>query len=69
ALHQKSPLTPDHFGGWLEIWAATVDTLFAGEKADLAKVQATRIAWSTSRRLMGESASEFVTIGRSSDDG
>ena len=67
ALHQKSPLTPEHFGRWLEIWTATVDALFVGEKADLAKLQATRIAWSMSRRLMGESGSEFVTIRRASE--
>ncbi|CAB4891367.1 MAG: hypothetical protein F2806_01995 [Actinobacteria bacterium] len=67
ALHRKSALTPEHFGRWLDIWTATVDAMFAGEKADLAKLQATRIAWSMSRRLMGESGSEFVTIRRASD--
>lgn len=66
ALHQKSPLTPEHFGRWLEIWNATVDAMFVGEKAELAKVQAARMAWSMGRRLIGESGSEFVTIRRAS---
>lgn len=64
SLHQKSPLTAEHFSCWLELWTGTVDTKFRGEKADLAKLQASRIAWSMSRRLMGESGSEFITIKR-----
>ncbi|MDI1289759.1 MAG: group III truncated hemoglobin [bacterium] len=66
ALHEKSPLTPLHFGRWLEYWTAIVDEMFAGPNAELAKLQATRIAWSMSRRLMGESGSEFVTLKRAS---
>lgn len=66
ALHQVSPLTAEHFGRWLEIWNRTVDEIFVGEKAEVAKVQAARIAWSISRRLMGGSGSEFVTIRRAS---
>ena len=64
SLHARVPLTAEHFGRWLELWEATVDANFAGEKADFAKVQARRIAWSMSRRLMGESGSEFITITR-----
>jgi hemoglobin len=40
--------------------------MFCGERSELAKVQAARIAWSMSRRLMGESGSEFVTLRRAS---
>lgn len=65
-LHEKSPLTPEHFGRWLDLWTGTVDALFSGQRSELAKVQATRIAWSMSRRLMGESGSEFVTLQRAS---
>lgn len=67
ALHARSPFTPEQFGRWVALWDDTVDTLFAGEKAELAKTQAERIAWSMSRRLMGESGSEFVTIRRASE--
>jgi len=43
-LHLKSPLTRDHFEQWLEIFAATVDDLFAGENAEHLKVRAGAIA-------------------------
>lgn len=61
-LHARSPLATEHFDRWLSLWTATIDDLFAGEKADLAKIQATRIASSIRRRLLGGSGSEFVTI-------
>lgn len=63
-LHAKEDLTPQHFGRWVDLWHAIVDAHFSGEVADHAKVQGSRIAWSMSRRLMGESGSEFVTIRR-----
>lgn len=63
-LHAKAPLTPEHFGRWIDLWNSTVDEHFAGDVAERAKVQAARIAWSMSRRLMGESGSQFVTITR-----
>lgn len=63
-LHAKAALTAEHFGRWIDLWHATVDDHFSGEVADRAKVQAARIAWSMSRRLMGESGSKFVTITR-----
>jgi len=65
-LHAASPLTAAHFARWLAVWTATVDARFAGEKAELAKTQATRIAYSISRRLLGASGSELVTIRRPS---
>jgi hemoglobin len=66
-IHARSAFTAEQFGRWLELWSSTVDELFAGEKAELAKRQAARIAWSMSRRLLGESGSEFVTITRASE--
>lgn len=33
-----------HFGHWLELWVATVDSLYIGEKANLAKERARNIA-------------------------
>ncbi|MFE2754539.1 group III truncated hemoglobin [Actinosynnema sp. NPDC059335] len=64
ALHEQFPLTSAHFSRWLALWAATVDDLFVGAKADMAKTQAERIAWSMIRRLRREDASELVTIRR-----
>lgn len=44
ALHQKSPLENHHFDNWLRYFTETVDELFEGEKAFLAKERALSIA-------------------------
>lgn len=36
-LDKKMPLEKSHFDAWLELWYGTVDNLFAGEIADMAK--------------------------------
>jgi hemoglobin len=61
-LNARFPLQQEHFERWLTLWVGTVDEHFAGEKADLAKVQATRIAGSIHRRLQGRSGSDFETL-------
>ena len=43
-LHQKSPLQKHHFETWLGYFNQTVDELFEGEKAALAKERAVSIA-------------------------
>lgn len=43
-LHQKSPLSGHHFETWLRYFKETVDELFEGEKAFLAKERAVSIA-------------------------
>jgi hemoglobin len=43
-LHQKSPLQAYHFETWLRYFNETVDELFEGEKAFLAKERALSIA-------------------------
>jgi hemoglobin len=43
-LHQKSPLQKHHFETWLRYFNETVDELFEGEKALLAKERALSIA-------------------------
>jgi hemoglobin len=43
-LHQLTPLTVVHFNQWLLHFNATVDELFNGEKATLAKQRALSIA-------------------------
>ncbi len=67
-LHQQEPLTPTHFQRWLDIWETTVDDLFQGEKANLAKVQAGRIANGISGRLQRSDDVEPITIQPSSVD-
>lgn len=61
-IHAKEPLTLEHFNRWLQLWTNTVDELFAGEKAELAKVQAHLIAGSLHRRVTGRPASQYSTI-------
>lgn len=43
-LHQKSSFTDHHFDTWLRYFTETVNELFEGEKAFLAKERATSIA-------------------------
>jgi len=61
-LNARVPLTKEHFDRWLSLWITNVDAAFAGEKAELAKVQATRMAGSILRRVQGQSPSDFETI-------
>lgn len=50
-IHRRAALTADHFHRWLYLFAAAIDQLFAGPRADLAKVRATKIAQSMQRGL------------------
>lgn len=43
-LHAKSPLLPHHFETWLRYFKETVDELFEGDIAFVAKERATSIA-------------------------
>jgi len=43
-LHAKVRLREGHFAQWLQLWCGTVDELFAGERAELAKAHAQRVA-------------------------
>lgn len=43
--HINLPIKPYMFDKWLEVWIRSVDTLFKGEKADLAKQRATVLAF------------------------
>jgi hemoglobin len=51
ALHAKAPLREGHFARWLALWRTTVDELFAGERAELAKAHAERVARAFLMRL------------------
>jgi hemoglobin len=51
SLHRQVGLRPGHFERWLALWTATVDELFAGERADEAKEHAHRVARAFARRL------------------
>ena len=43
-LHQIFTLTPKHFSQWILLFTTTVDELFAGERAELAKQRAISIS-------------------------
>lgn len=44
ALHKKNALNEVHFKRWVELFVASVDELFEGEKAELAKQRAISIS-------------------------
>jgi hemoglobin len=62
-LHALARLTPAHFARWLMLWRSAVDDRYAGPKAELAKLQATRIAATMSRRITGQ-APVVADVGR-----
>lgn len=43
-MHKKYPFQPGHFQAWLSLFTTTVDELFEGEKALLAKQRALSIS-------------------------
>jgi hemoglobin len=51
ALHAQVRLRRGHFERWLWLWCATVDELFAGDRAELAKSHAVRVADAFHARL------------------
>ena len=61
-LHFKVPLTRGHFDRWLYLWTMTVDELFSGERAELAKSHAIRVAAAFESRLrsFSEGSVEFA---------
>ena len=51
ALNARVRLQPGHFERWLMVWRETVDDLFAGPRAELAKSHARRVATAFYQRL------------------
>jgi hemoglobin len=43
-LNEKEPLVSEHFTAWLKLFYLTVDEMFQGEKAELAKFRAKSVA-------------------------
>jgi hemoglobin len=50
-LNARVRLRAGHFERWLWLWSTTVDDLFAGERAELAKSHARRVAQAFHARL------------------
>jgi hemoglobin len=55
-LHRKAGLRGGHFTRWLALWGQTVDELFAGPTAELAKAHAQRVAAAFHERLEAHAA-------------
>ncbi len=55
-LHQRVPLRRGHFERWLWLWRTTVDEMFCGQRAELAKSHAVRVAAAFHGRLEALSA-------------
>jgi hemoglobin len=51
-LHQQSPLSKEHFERWLNLFHTTVNELFEGEKAELARQRAASIATMMQIRIL-----------------
>jgi hemoglobin len=60
--HEVTPFTDAHFERWLELFTETVDELFEGPTAELAKARAGKMARALQRLLRGESARGDVPI-------
>lgn len=68
-LHFKVPLTRGHFDRWLYLWTMTVDELFEGERAELAKSHAIRVAAAFESRLRSfDGRSEEFAPGIAQDE-
>ena len=58
-LNFKVALTRGHFDRWLQLWTTTVDELFTGEHAELAKSHAIRVAAAFESRLRSFDQSDY----------
>jgi hemoglobin len=68
-LNSKVALTHGHFDRWLHLWTMTVDELFAGERAELAKSHAIRVAAAFESRLRSFDQSGYeLTPGIAGDE-
>jgi hemoglobin len=63
SLHRKVDLKAAHFERWLLLWRTTVDELFAGEHAELAKAHATRVGAAFHRRLQTLPGDDAADLG------
>jgi len=49
--HMKMRLKKEHFDQWILLFNETVDTLFKGEKAELAKQRAFLVGWTIQSKM------------------
>ena len=63
ALHARVSLRGAHFERWLVLWRTTVDEHFAGERAELAKAHALRVARAFHGRLNAKPGADSAPGG------
>jgi hemoglobin len=61
-LGQRVRLRAGHFQRWLTLWGESVDELFAGERAELAKAHAQRVAQAFHARLRALEQGDAVPV-------
>jgi hemoglobin len=61
-IARRIPVRPEHFDRWLALFTETVDELFEGPVADLAKARAAKMARALARLLDGVSASGSAPV-------
>lgn len=49
--HVRMPLRKEHFDQWIHLFNSTVDELYIGEKADMAKQRAFLIGWTIQNKM------------------
>lgn len=54
--HLNMPLEKQHFDQWILLFNATIDELFSGEKAELAKQRANLIGWTILSKIKKQSS-------------
>jgi hemoglobin len=66
--HARTPFTAAHYERWLDLFTTTIDDRFAGQRAELAKSRARRMATALRRLLEGEhgAGDEAVEVMRPS---
>lgn len=53
-VHANTPFTDAHYDRWLDLFVSTIDELFAGPTAEMAKVRALKMANAMRRLLAGQ---------------
>jgi truncated hemoglobin YjbI len=54
-VHDTDPLRTEHFDRWYQLWVESIDSRWAGPRADHAKEHAERVAGTLARQLLGRS--------------
>jgi len=50
-MHLRMPLKKEHFDHWIHLFYSTVDELFQGDKAEMAKQRASLVGWTIENKM------------------